>query len=162
MPNFRQILSQTSSLSLRRRGYYRHPIYRVQKRELVAADHITGTRAIYAEELTEISGDMFPFAAKRWRWGVTENFADFILVTNTPLLYDEDDDTRNDEIEYKDVRYRLVRQQHHERLAYSDMFQYAIRRGKRHEGDVAPMPDFLLQENDDYVLQENDDRIILE
>lgn len=161
MPNFLKILNQTSSFTKRRRGYYRNPIYRVSKEIVDAANYITGTRATYAETETEISGDMFPYDQKRWTRFATDIEADFVLVTNERLTYDASDDSRCDEIEYKNNRYRIVRILHHERLAYSDMFQYGIRLADLHTPAV-PVAEFLLQENGDYLLQENDDRIELD
>ena len=148
-------------MSPRRRGEYRHRIYRVEKSVVAAADYITGTRATYAETETEISGDMFPYNQKRWSRIATNIVADFVLVTNERLTYDADDDSRCDEIEYKNIRYRIVRVLHHERFAYSDMFQYGLRRADLHTPAI-PVSDYLLQENGDYLLQENGDRIELE
>lgn len=128
MVNFLKILHQVSRYGQRKSGYYRFPIYRVQKTETAPLDPLSGVAATYSEVDTEISGDWFPFVAKRWGKGATENLADFVLATNLELTYDEDDDTLNDDVRYRGVLYRIVETRHYDRIAFDDCFFYLLRR----------------------------------
>ena len=137
MVNYKKILGQTSSFTERRWGQYEGPVYRVVRTETTPADMVFGTQSVYSEVSTEIRCDMHPFLNTRWGEGVSEKFADWILMSHEELNYDEANDRSNDEIEYKDVRYRIVGVRHHNRLAFDDMWQYAIRRYRNSSGGVA-------------------------
>ena len=137
MVNFLKILHQTSAFSPRRRGNYREPLYRINKTETTPMNPILGTAVVYVETSTEISGDLHPFSSIRWGDNVSEKFADWVLMTNVELNYDENDDRMNDEIEYDGVKYRIVGVRHHNRLAFDDMWQYAIRRLRMKAGKIA-------------------------
>ena len=76
---------------------------------------------------------MHPFMAKRWG-DVTEDFGDFILATNIELTYDDDNENLNDEIEYNNVRYRIVSVRHHELLPFDDQWHYVLRRKRMQAG----------------------------
>lgn len=128
MVNYSKILSQTSAFGYRRSGGYNYPIYKVEKTEIVPANHILGTKATYSEVTTRIMGEMIPFSAKDWGNAVTANFADFSLSTNEVLDWDLDDESLNDEIQYNDVRYRIVRDTEYDRLAFDDWHVFALRR----------------------------------
>ena len=137
MVDFRKILHQTSVFGPRKRGHYKKALYRITKAVTTPMNALLGTSAIYVETETEISGDLHPFSSVRWGEGVSEKFADWVLVTNTEFNYDNSDDRMNDEIEYDDVRYRIVGVRHHNRLAFDDMWQYALRRLRMSAGGIA-------------------------
>jgi hypothetical protein len=130
MVSFKKILHQITPFSGHgHSGLDKGVLFRITKELDVAADRFLGKGATFTEGLPiEISGIIHPFVKKRWNDGVTENFADLILVTNEILTWDSDDDTANDEIEYKSVRYRIVDARHVDVLPYDDRYDYALRR----------------------------------
>lgn len=128
MVNYKKILGQTSAFGYRRSGGYNYPIYKVEKTVTAPADHILGMKATYSEVATRIMGEMIPFSAKDWGNAVTENFADFSLSTNEVLNWDLDDESLNDEIQYNDVRYRIIKTTEYDRVLFDDWSIYALRR----------------------------------
>ena len=130
MVNFKKILHQTSPFRGHGHdGVEEGVIYRVVKRLVTAANRYTGQGAVYEDaSINGISGMIFPFVAKRWGGGVTENHAEFVLATCEKLTFDEDDDTMNDEIEYNKVRYRIVSVRHHDLISFDDRWDYALKR----------------------------------
>jgi hypothetical protein len=130
-------LHQTSAFGKRKRGIYAYTINRIHKVLTTPLNPYTGEEAVFTEIVTEIeAADLFPFSSLRWGNNVTENFADFILMTNIKLTFNTTDDSLSDEVEYAGVRYRIVGIRHHDRLAYDDMFQYAIRRKSMQVGGI--------------------------
>ncbi len=136
MVNYLKVLHQTSAFGPRKRGIRRDILYKVVRTQTVAGNQFTGEAVTYTEVRTEISGDMAPFVAKRWDLGVTENFADFVLITNQDLTFDLDNSSLADRIEYRNVRYRIVRKRHHNKLCFDDHFDYALIRESAQSGDV--------------------------
>lgn len=133
MVSWRKILHAVSRLGPRKAGYYRHVLYKVEKTVTVPADYYSGTKAQTSETMTEISGIMTPFMAKRWG-AVTEDYADYMLSTNEDLNCDNDDDSTNDEIYYNGIYYRIVSKRHPDLILLDDRFDYALRRREHQAG----------------------------
>jgi len=129
-PNFTKIIHQVSPFGGHgHEGLDKEKLYRISKTLLTPADRFSGVGATFTESApVEISGIIYPFMAKRWGSGVTENYADLVLSTNIELTYDEADDTANDEIDYQDVRYRIVTVRHNDNILYDDHWVYALKR----------------------------------
>jgi len=126
-PNFRKILHQTSSFGSRKRGYHKDAIYIIRKTLVTPFDPVQGVKAVYTSAETELTAcDLHPFSAKRWGMGVSENWADFLIMTDEELIWDSSNDDLNDEIKYNGVYYRIRQARHHDRLAFDDLWDYAL------------------------------------
>lgn len=136
MVNFLKILHQTSRFGPRKAGYYKNALYKVVKTVTAAADYVRGTAPTYTEVKTEITGDLFPFVAKRWGTVPTDLNAQFVLSTNLKLNWENPDDSLCDEIEYCSVRYKIVDVRHYDRLGFDDHFDYALSRKSSQTGGV--------------------------
>ncbi len=136
MVSHKKILHQTSAFGPRKRGIYRDILYKVVRTQLIAGNQFEGIAATFTEVNTEISGNMQVFVAKRWDIHVTEEFADFFLNTNEDLNVDPNDSSLSDRIEYRDVRYRIVRKRHHNLILNDDNFDYALIREVAQAGGV--------------------------
>ena len=135
--NFKKILDQTSPMGINRKGLYENPISVIEKILVTPANNFEGSKAVYTETSRVLhSCDMHPFIQKRWLNWSTEETAEFVLQTDEKLNFDFDNDDRNDEIQYNDVRYRIVKMRHNDRKAFDDNFEYALRRKLGQEGGL--------------------------
>lgn len=129
-----KILNQTTAMGKRRRGLVEKPIYRVQRTPTNVPDYYKDTAATFSETTEELVAYMEPFVAKRWDEGVTQEFADLLLITTTELKINATDDNEaNDQIQYAGIRYFVVDARHFDTRAFDDMYEYAL---KREEGVI--------------------------
>lgn len=129
-----KILNQTTAMGKRRRGLVEKPIYRVQRTLTNVPDYYKDTAATFSKVMTELVGYTEPFVAKRWDEGVTQEFADLLLITTTELTINVTTDNEvNDQIQYAGIRYFIVGARHFDTRAYDDMYEYAL---KREEGKI--------------------------
>lgn len=139
MVDFTKILHQITSFTGHgHAGEDKGQLFRIKKTLVTPANRHSGIEAVYEEDEPEeiISAVLFPFVAKRWGMGVTDDFADLAMVTDVELTWDEDDDKGNDEIEYKGVRYRIVKTRHQDLLVYDDRWDYLLRRKHAQAGGL--------------------------